>query len=284
LLTFEAEEPMKSVNFGILVGFAGLTAAGMAFTQSAAAQTAEATTTTRTTTTTTPVAAPAPAGAAPAPAQTGMTLPGATPDPAADAADHASVVGHFGIGYMGRRSIVIDADAAGALATVDAPVIGVRYWLNPLLGVDAGLGMLLSSGSTTTGNVSTDLQGYTVFILHGGVPLALAGSRHFSFQVVPELNLGFSSSKRGGAGGPDLSGFHLDLGARAGTEIQFGFIGIPELSLQAGVGLALAYDHVKISPPMGAATTVGRTELGTSVGDNPWNIFTGNIAALYYFD
>ncbi len=49
---------MKSVNFGILVGFAGLTAASMAFTLSAAAQTAAATTTT-TTTVATPVAAPA---------------------------------------------------------------------------------------------------------------------------------------------------------------------------------------------------------------------------------
>src|SRR5450432_2269127 len=72
----EAEEPMMSVNLGILIGFAGLTAAGMAFTQSAAAQTAAATTTTSTTTTSTPVASPAPAGASPAPAQTGMTLPG----------------------------------------------------------------------------------------------------------------------------------------------------------------------------------------------------------------
>ncbi|HEX7451691.1 MAG TPA: hypothetical protein VF294_05375, partial [Polyangiaceae bacterium] len=112
---------MKSVNFGILVGFAGLTAAGMAFTQSAAAQTAAATTTTSTTTTTTPVAAPAPAGASPAPAQTGMTLPGATPDPAADATDHATVVRHFGVGYMGRRTIAIDLGGAAGPATVDAP-------------------------------------------------------------------------------------------------------------------------------------------------------------------
>jgi len=29
--------------------------------------------------------------------------------------------------------------------------------------------------------------------------------------------------------------------------------------------------------------SVSETRLGTSVGDNPWNIFTGNIAALYYF-
>jgi hypothetical protein len=275
---------MKSVNFGILVGFAGLTAASMAFTQSAAAQPAEATTTTSTTTTTTPVAAPAPASAAPAPAQTGMTLPGATPDPAADAADHASVVRHFGIGYMGRRSIGIDFTAAQVPITVDAPVIGVRYWLDPMIGIDAGLGLLFSGGSVKAGNVSTDTQGYTVFMLHGGVPLALAGSKHFSFQIAPELNLCFASSKRAGTG-DDLSGFHFDIGARAGTEIQFGFIGIPELSLQAGVGLALSYDRIKDSAPApGGPVVLSHTELGTSVGDNPWNIFTGNIAALYYFD
>jgi len=272
---------MKTAKFGIgiLVGSAALTVGGAAFAQEVAGQ---ATATTTTTTTTTPVAEPAPA-TQPAPAQTAMTLPGATPDPAADATDHASVVGHFGVGYMGRRSIGIDADAAGNFVTVDAPVIGVRYWLDPMIGIDAGLGVLLSSGSTKTGAVSTDRQGYTVFILHGGVPLALAGGKHYSFQIVPELNLGFSSSKRGGVG-DDLSGFHLDVGARAGTEIQFGFIGIPELSLQAGVGLALAYDRVKASPAMGDATTVSRTALSTGVGDNPWNIFTGNIAALYYFN
>ena len=241
---------MKSVNFGILVGFAGLTAAGMAFTQRAAAQTATVTTTT------TPVAAPAPAGTPPAPAQTGMTLPGATPDPAADAADHASVVRHFGIGYMGRRSIGIDFTAANVPVTVDAPVIGMRYWLDPMIGIDAGLGLLFSGGSVTAGNVSTDTQGYTVFMLHGGVPLALAGSKHFSFQIAPELNLGFASSKRGGTG-DDLSGIHFDIGARAGTEIQFGFIGIPELSLQAGVGLALAGVWIVRSFARRAAAGIG---------------------------
>ena len=269
---------MKSAHFGIriLVGSAALTFGGAALAQEAVQ------TTSTTTTTTTPVAVPAPANSPPAPTQTGMTLPGATAEPGADAADHASVVGHFGIGYMGRRTIVIDPDAAPG--TVDAPIIGGRYWLNPTIGIDAGLGLLLSTGSSKTAGVSTDTQGFTVFMLHGGVPLALAGSKHFSFQVVPELNFGLSSSQRGG-GGADLSGFHLDIGARAGSEIQFGFIGIPELSLQAGVGLALAYDRVKASGVMGAPEhVVSRTTLGTGVGDNPWNIFTGNIAALYYFD
>jgi len=278
---------MNSAKYaiGLLLGSAALTAGNAAEAAEAAVQ---ATTTSTTTTTTTPVVAPDdPATTPPARTQTGMTLPGATPEPAADATDHASVVRHFAIGYMGRRTININP--TGDPATVDAPIIGVRYWLDPLIGIDAGLGLLFSGGSLKTGDTSTDLQGYTVFMLHGGVPLALAGSKHFSFQVVPELNFGVASSKTApamaGGQGADLSGIHFDIGARAGAEIQFGFIGIPELSLQAGVGLALSYDHAKITPPGGgAATSVNTTSLGTSVGNNPWNIFTSNIAALYYFD
>ena len=271
---------MKSAKFGIglLVGCAALMSGTAAFAQDVAVQT----TATTTTTTTTPVTTPAPASD-PAPTQTGMTLPGTTPDPAADATDHALVVRHFGVGYMGRRTIALNPLTG---ESVDAPIIGGRYWLDPMIGIDAGIGMLFSGGSTKQGGTTTDLQGYTVFMLHGGVPLALAGGKHFSFQIVPELNLGFSSSKTppmGAAGQSDLSGIHFDIGARAGGEVQFGFIGIPELSLQAGVGLALAYDRAKISPPGADATSVSRTTLGTSVGDNPWNIFTGNIAALYYF-
>ncbi|HWZ88006.1 MAG TPA: hypothetical protein VNW92_04130, partial [Polyangiaceae bacterium] len=235
---------------------------------------------------------PAPASTPPAPAQTGMALPGAAPDAtAAGGRDHDMMVGHFGVGYLGRRSVGINIGGGGAVTTVDAPVIGMRYWLDPMLGIDAGLGVLLSTGSVKTdpGGVSQDLQGYTVFILHGGVPLALAGSKHFSFQIVPELNFGFASSSIAGVGGApntDLSGLHLDVGARAGTEIQFGFIGIPELSLQAGVGLALNFDRVKstLKANPEQSNTVSQTALGTSVGDNPWNIFSGNVAALYYFD
>lgn len=268
----------------------GLVVAGTALTAGsaqAAEATAETTTSTTTTTTTTPVATPSdPATTPPAPAQRGMTLPGATPEPAVETTDHAAVVRRFGIGYMGRRSMVVDPTAGAA--PVDAPIVGMRYWLDPMIGIDAGLGLLFSGGSTKQGDTSTDLQGYTVFMLHGGVPLALAGSKHFSFQVVPELNFGLSGSKTAppmaGGQGNDLSGIHFDIGARAGGEIQFGFIGIPELSLQAGIGLAFNYDHAKITPPGGGASASrNTTSFGTSVGNNPWNIFTSNIAALYYF-
>lgn len=278
---------MNTAQFTLGLVVAG-TALAVGSTARAAEAAAETTTSTSTTTTTTtaPVATPSdPATTPPAPAQRGMTLPGATPEPAVETTDHEAVVRRFGIGYMGRRTITINPNGP---ATVDAPIVGVRYWLDPRIGIDAGLGLLLSGGSVKTGDTSTDLQGYTVFMLHGGVPLALTGSKHFSFQVIPELNFGIAGSKTApaapGAQGSDLSGIHFDIGARAGAEIQFGFIGIPELSLQAGIGLALNYDHSKITPPGGgAATSRNTTAFGTSVGNNPWNIFTSNIAALYYF-
>lgn len=252
---------MKSVHFGIgfMVGFGAFVSAGAAFAQ-------QTTQTTQTTTTTTaPVAAPA--TAQPAPAQA-VTLPGATTDTTVvdGTSDHARVSGHFGIGYLGTRGL----NFPGAGGVADAPVVGVRYWLDQGMGIDAGLGLRFSGGSN-------GFPSYNIAIAHFGIPLALAGSKHFSFQVTPEANLGYGSADPGA--GPTNKTFHLDLGARAGAEVQFGFIGIPELGLQAGVGVGLNYDHYSA-----AGNSGHQLAFGTSVGDNPWQIFTGNIAALYYFD
>ncbi len=206
--------------------------------------------------------------------------------------DHMNVVGHLGIGYLGRRTMFIadPTSGTGAPTDVNAPVLGVRYWLDPMLGIDAGLGLSFTGGSQTLpGGGSVDKVGSTVFILHGGVPLSLASAEHFSFQIVPELNLGFASATEQLDGAPDneLSGFHLDLGARAGAEVQFGFIDIPQLSLQAGVGLSFAMDRVSASNPGGTDPAQKAKDstntFGTTLDGNPWDIFTGNIAALYYF-
>jgi hypothetical protein len=77
-------------------------------------------------------------------------------------------------------------------------------------------------------------------------------------------------------------GFHLDVGARAGAEIHFGFIDVPQLSLQGSVGVRLAMDSVSVEAG-DAETSASRFNFNTTVGDNPWNIFTSNVAALYYF-
>ena len=195
--------------------------------------------------------------------------------------DHSLFVGDFAIGFLGFENLSI-ADAAGALTDVSAPVIGGRYWLDSFMGIDAGIGFNFASQSTTTGDTTTDDPQPAAFVLHGGLPLALVDTRYFVFEVVPELNIGFTGNT---VDDVELRGFHLDLGARAGGEVHFGFIGIPQLALQAGIGVSLAYDRVSATNDAAGVDISGsRTFFGTTVGNNPWDIFTSSVSALYYFD
>jgi hypothetical protein len=219
----------------------------------------------------------------------GLTLPGAAPAAAATgASDHDQVVGRLAVGYLGRRTIPVGAGGSQVnfdpARNVEAPVVGVRYWLDSQLGIDAGLGLAFAGGSWEADpGADGDFDSGSGVLLHVGVPLSLAAYNHFSFQVVPEANvgLGWGSSQDG-----DVShnGFSLDVGARAGAEIQFGFIGIPQLALQGSVGLLFGLQSVKSeNDDTDASFSQSRTFLTTTVGDNPWNIFTSNVAALYYF-
>jgi len=230
-----------------------------------------------------------------------MTLP-ANNDPPARArvapgdSEHDQFVGTLAIGYLGRRTMVVGCDpgtegtqpgeacGAGNRQNLNVPVIGIRYWISGLIGIDAGLGMAINSlsGSNPGGDIPRPTS--TAFMLHGGVPLALASTGHFSFQIIPEMNLGFSSySVDLPAGNASGSGLHFDIGARAGAEIHFGFIGIPQLSLLGTIGLAFALEDSKSQAPGGGNTNRTEISFATSVQDSPWNIFTSNVAALYYF-
>jgi hypothetical protein len=182
--------------------------------------------------------------------------------------------------------------AAGAFAqnTITAPVIGVRYWLNRMIGIDGGIGFGLASGGTAAVNggteVDTDNPSSLGFALHGGVPLAFSHGKHYSFELIPELNVGLTSGtiKSAVPNGNDtnLSGFRLDVGARIGGEIYFGFIGVPQLALQASVGAYFTHQAWKVSAG-NVSESVTATTLGTTVQDAPWAIFVNNISALYYF-
>ena len=203
--------------------------------------------------------------------------------------DHSRFVGDFAIGFLGIQSINI-ADPAGAPQVVNAPVIGGRYWLDSGIGIDAGIGFNFGSASTTneTGGTTTDTDDPqpAALILHGGVPFALADSQYFVFELIPELNIGFAGNTvEVGAADVSLSGFHMDIGARAGAEVHFGFIDLPQLSLQAGIGINIAYNSVSAENE-DADTKISQssTSFATTVGNDPWDIFTSTISALYYFD
>ena len=133
------------------------------------------------------------------------------------------------------------------------------------------------------GGTSTDKSSVTGFIVQGGLPMALATHRHVSFQVIPFLAFAHGQTSSGeGVGAVDFSGTRIDVGARAGFELFFGFIGIPELALSATVGIQ--FESRKYSSDSNGITQSDTTYgITTTVQDNPWDIFGGNVAARYYF-
>jgi hypothetical protein len=211
--------------------------------------------------------------------------------PASSGTDHAAVVGHWGATWFAPVSLATlngsFQNANQIIGQTTVTPIGARYWANAGMGYDLGVGLLYSGGSsevkagaTTT---TTDAPSAFGLVLHGGLPLALSTGKHYSFLVIPEANLGFaSSSVKRGNDDVSVSGFRLDLGARAGAEVHFGFMDLPQLSLQATVGAALAFDRAGQKVGDNEAS-VSATTLGTSVQNEPWSIFRSNVAAIYYF-
>lgn len=229
-----------------------------------------------------PTAAPAPIMEAPS-----------APSTLSHDSDHASVVGHFAVGYMGVSDVKLGQNltkTSVGSTTLSAPVIGARYWQNEKMGFDVGLGLSMTGGSSSVkeGNTETtsDSAGAYAVVLHAGMPYVLAAKKHYSFQVIPEINFGYArqtvADATNSAKDVIYTGMRLDVGARAGAELQFGFIGVPQLALQGSVGLFYKYDHVGGSTE-NLAANVGTTALGTTVGNKPWDIFSGNVSALYYF-
>ncbi len=210
--------------------------------------------------------------------------------------DHDSVVGHIGVGWFGVGEVPIGlggTPGAGATpkpaSTISVPAIGIRYWLQDGLGIDVGVGFNTTSGSSKGGGTSFDGPSGLGFWLHAGVPIKLGDAgKHLTFLVTPEANLGIASGSQPSADpngkATDLSGFRLQAGARAGAEIQFGFIGIPQLALEGSVGLFLDVQSFSNSPPSPNPEQSGSTlTIATSSINQPWDFFKGTVAARYYF-
>lgn len=244
-----------------------------------------------------PAPAPVPPPRVTATVQTTTTQAKVEEDPTSD---HEKVVGHIGVGYLGFSNITIGSGQANGTGfagqAIPAPTIGVRWWLSEKLGLDLGVGIAIAGssnesvqGSTT---VSQDEPGVFGLVFHGGVPLVFAHQKHMKFLVIPELNIGFATSTETPAavagtqpGDITRNGFHFDAGGRIGTEIHFGFIGVPQLSLQATVGLLLRHDAFKVKQDVGNQTNSvshSETAFGTTVQGAPWAIFANSISAIYY--
>jgi hypothetical protein len=205
-----------------------------------------------------------------------------------EVSDHDQFVHHIAVGYFGISQLPVGTGTGGTgggQGIVNAPVIGIRYWASRLVGVDVGIGFGYTSSSPGGAAASSNSWG---FAFHAGLPLSLASSKHFSFELVPiEATLGFAGGSVpgvvtfGGGGAPSTSvnGVRVDVGARIGAELQFGFIGVPQLAIEASIGLYVQHEAWGTSTVADASTTT----FATSVGSDPWAIFTDTISALYYF-
>jgi hypothetical protein len=195
-------------------------------------------------------------------------------------------VGRIGVGWLGTVDVPVGPALAAGTPPIPTPVVGIRYWLSSTLGIDAGLGFFTTNSATRTeATTNQTVQGptRTAFVLHAGVPLSLADVGNFSFVVTPELNLGIGTGKGTNAdANADLSGFLLEGGVRAGAEVFFGFIGIPQLSLEGSAGVFLSSATGKVSAG-GGSTRFSTFMLSTSSVAQPWDIFRKDIAARYYF-
>lgn len=202
--------------------------------------------------------------------------------------DHEQVIRRIGVGWYGVSTIFVGTQGT----TVVAPSIGARYWLDESFGIDAALGFAFSAGgsSQTTGGMTTEADSPSTFgfLLHAGVPISLFSGPHYTFVVVPEVNIGYA---RIGSdfGDPMMPmtrsdrGFRLDFGGRAGAEIQFGFIGVPELALEASVGVTLSHQRQSFSVGDVTSGRIATTSLQTLSVNDPWDFFRSTVAARYYF-
>lgn len=215
--------------------------------------------------------------------------------PAAPDNDHQRVVGTFGVGFFGIERLPIflpgfdTAQCASETCdgpTVAAPAVGVRYWLSERLGVQAAVGFHLASGTLSTDAGEQDSLSTFGIALHAGAPVALLSSGHFVFEVVPFVNLGFAqgtvTDPTSAANDQQLSGFLLEIGGTVGGEVHFGFVGLPSLALQANIGLGIRWENRGVVVG-DSELDLSATRIATTAGQDPWDLFTGALSAIYYF-
>lgn len=170
--------------------------------------------------------------------------------------DHGRMVKHVGL-----RVFSTGAAAAVPAAALSLQTIGVRYWLQRSMGLEGGIGVgFLASTQGGASLVSFGIQ--------AGVPLVLAEAKHLSIHVAPFVSMSVVSV---GAGPATPS---ARVGANLAAELQFGFIDVPQLSVQAQFGAALVVNELG-RDTIGFTTTVGP-------GFAPLDILTGSINATWY--
>jgi hypothetical protein len=207
--------------------------------------------------------------------------------------DHQRVVGRVAVGFLGITGVPVHGFGQdGGNDTVSAPTLGIRYWFNEGLGLDAGLGIGLDTagGTQTTPETEVDLTGTSVFAfaLHLGLPISAWSTGHYNALVIPELGFGFATGSNDGtmAGTADdisVSGLLFQVGIRAGAEFHLEVLDVPQATLQLTIGLGLALEMRDIEDGLGTSgISRNAVHLRTNLRDLGSALASG-IQAFFYF-
>lgn len=213
-------------------------------------------------------------------------------DDAEVATDHERVVGTIGVGFLGIDEVPLrlsDATGETSRLAIHAPVLGVRCWFGSRIGLDVGLGF----GFTNTrikipseGRDQDQLKAFAV-ALHAGAPISLHEGSHYTFLVVPEMTFAVSDGEVLGDTSVDdvvHRGYLFRGGARIGAEIHFGFIDVPELSLQTTVGIHYQYEKTRQNQQSDPTSlTRSAAHFGTTLEKSPFEILSSSLMLVYYF-
>lgn len=169
--------------------------------------------------------------------------------------DHERHVNQIGLRYFGA----VTGPAGMGTPAPTVHNVGIRYWLSSRLGIEGGLGLSLVAAGAVQFGVG----------LYGAVPINLAATQHLAIHIIPNLTFAIPNV--------DPFGLVVVAGADAAAELSFGFIGVPQMSLQARMGLNLGITVA------GGGNSV--FALGTTAGSgaNVWDVIAGSVSATYYF-
>lgn len=204
------------------------------------------------------------------------------PSPAAPVEARVRLRGAVGLGFLGTQHVLKAMTTTGANGErsnyTSVPLIGLRYWLRSgALGVEFGVGSMVASTGESGSPSTVELLG------HVGLPVAVASGPNSIAFIGPELRAGYSAYLQGGT---PFTATTLSLSARAGVEVFFGVLGVPNLSVAASVRVGLTHEwraFTQVNFGQSATSTVSLTRFETSLVADASDLFMSSIAAHYYF-
>lgn len=209
--------------------------------------------------------------------------------------DHGAVSDAFGVGFLGTTGApVAIANGAGfELGHRQVPMIGARKWFSEGWGLDLGFGIWQASDSVELNGATGDMN-LTLLAVRLGLPLNLTATKHFSIHAVPSAEITWAKGDMPNADNATfdqtlVSGLGIRVATAIQAETQFGFIGIPNLSIMASVGLALSIESGESSVCTAAdcgtesVTTLKRMAVEVPFSDRIQDSFLGALSAMYYF-